>query len=122
MSNRFASFSAIFHSLHSDIDEKQYVNCLSQVIQSIQKSTNKHAPKQQVAQNVIVIPPQSQLCYARYTNWEPYKKYSITNWEPYKKYNGKSFFDLSKYWSHYTHVPQINTYAVKEKDMERKGG
>ena len=48
--------------------------------------------------------------------------YSITNWELYKKYDSKAFFSLSKYWSHYACVPQINTYMVKEKDMEHKGG
>ena len=48
--------------------------------------------------------------------------YSITNWEPYEKYEGKPSFNLSNYWSHYVCVPQINTYAVKEKDMDHKGG
>jgi len=54
------------HALHSDIDEEQYKKCLSQVIQSIRKSTNKCTPRQWLVQNMIVILPQSQLCYTRY--------------------------------------------------------
>ena len=95
----------MFYSLYSGNDEEQY----PQLIQSLQKIASKHAPRATITATRNGDPPSvSALLHLLY---------SITNCKSYEKYEEKPFFNLSKYWSHCAHVPQINTYAVKEKDM-----